>query len=148
MKQSIRQRSIELGFDACRFTTAAPPGSAPQFQQWLAEGKQGEMGYLQRNAHKRVEPQEILSGIKTVVCLAVAYPSEVERSKLKVESAGVVARYARFADYHDVLGIKLKELSAFVNEVGGAGTKSLWYVDTGPILERDLAQRAGIGFIG
>jgi epoxyqueuosine reductase len=61
---------------------------------------------------------------------------------------GVVARYARHADYHDVLAAPLKSLSAFIDGLGGEGTRSLWYVDTGPILERDLAQRAGLGFVG
>ncbi|MBI5773724.1 MAG: tRNA epoxyqueuosine(34) reductase QueG [Verrucomicrobia bacterium] len=63
-------------------------------------------------------------------------------------SFGQIARYARFADYHDVLGEKLKLLTTFVDELGGSATRSLWYVDTGPVLERDLAQRAGLGFIG
>jgi epoxyqueuosine reductase len=60
----------------------------------------------------------------------------------------VVARYARYQDYHDVLAEPLRELSALLDTLGGPGTRSLWYVDTGPILERDLAQRAGIGFVG
>jgi len=60
----------------------------------------------------------------------------------------VVARYARLDDYHEVLGGRLKQLTQFVNQLGGAETHSLWYVDTGPLLERDFAQRAGIGFIG
>jgi epoxyqueuosine reductase len=59
-----------------------------------------------------------------------------------------MARYARFDDYHDVLGERLKQLTQFVNQLGGAETRSLWYVDTGPVLERDFAQRAGLGFIG
>jgi epoxyqueuosine reductase len=59
-----------------------------------------------------------------------------------------VARYAQHADYHDVLAPKLKALSDFVDAPGPAGTRSLWYVDTGPILERDLAMRAGLGFAG
>jgi epoxyqueuosine reductase len=61
---------------------------------------------------------------------------------------GIVARYARFADYHDVLGEQLKSLTEFVNQLGGVGVRSLWYVDTGPMLERDFAQRAGLGFVG
>ena len=61
---------------------------------------------------------------------------------------GIIARYARFADYHDVLGGRLKSLTEFVNQLGGPQTRSLWYVDTGPLLERDLAQRAGLGFVG
>ncbi|MGA2557046.1 MAG: tRNA epoxyqueuosine(34) reductase QueG [Verrucomicrobiota bacterium] len=63
-------------------------------------------------------------------------------------SVGIIARYARFSDYHDVVGARLKALAERVNELGGARTRSLWYVDTGPLLERDLAQRAGLGFIG
>ena len=61
---------------------------------------------------------------------------------------GVVARYARYRDYHDVLGERLKQLAAFLDQLGGPGTRSLWHTDTGPLLERDLAQRAGIGFVG
>ena len=61
---------------------------------------------------------------------------------------GLIARYARHADYHDVLGERLKSLADFVNQLGGPGARSLWYVDTGPLLERDLAQRSGLGFIG
>jgi epoxyqueuosine reductase len=59
-----------------------------------------------------------------------------------------VARYARFSDYHEVLATQLKALAAYIDQLGGSGTRSLWYVDTGPILERDLAQRAGLGFVG
>jgi epoxyqueuosine reductase len=62
--------------------------------------------------------------------------------------APLISRYAQFTDYHELLGDRLKELTQFVNQLGGAETHSLWYVDTGPLLERDFAQRAGIGFIG
>jgi epoxyqueuosine reductase len=61
---------------------------------------------------------------------------------------GVIARYARFADYHDVMGERLKALTRYLDELTGSGARSLWYTDTGPVLERDLAQRAGLGFIG
>jgi epoxyqueuosine reductase len=63
-------------------------------------------------------------------------------------ATGFIARYARYADYHEVLGTRLRALAQFVSQLGGDGTRSLWHVDTGPILERDLAQRAGVGFIG
>jgi len=66
----------------------------------------------------------------------------------QTRSTGVVARYARFVDYHDILAERLKQLTAFVNAFDPPETRSLWYVDTGPVLERDLAQRAGLGFIG
>jgi epoxyqueuosine reductase len=141
-----------LGFDDCRFTTAAPPDHASVFQKWLHEGQHGTMGWLERNAHKRVDPQQILSDAHTVITLAVSYgaatnggpPGGTPPSR----PVGAVARYACFADYHDVVGERLKALTSYVNERAGQDTRSLWYVDTGPLLERDLAQRAGLGFVG
>ena len=148
MRESIRQRALELGFDDCRFTSAAPPASAERFQNWLAQKNHGEMHWLERNAEKRIDPQKVLPGAKSVVVLAASYQIEKLKHGTPQPKAGVVARYAQFADYHDVLAEKLKLLAAFVNQLGGAETLSLWYVDTGPLLERDLAQRAGLGFVG
>ena len=160
MKSAIQQRARELGFDACRFTTATPPTNASKFKQWLAAQHHGGMAYLQRNAYKRIEPQRILADAKSIITLAVNYAagdrdSTIPRSAnhsqpstLNSQPLGLIARYARFTDYHDVLGERLKQLADFVNHLGSEGTRSLWYVDTGPLLERDLAERAGLGFIG
>ncbi len=185
MKSEIAQRALELGFDACRVAAADPPSSAVKFQEWLAARRHGEMAYLQRNAHKRVDPQAVLSGARSIICLAASYASpdskvpqstselathagasqnaetaeitsrvtrlgsrNIPRAASGTPHRGVIARYACYADYHDVLGARLKVLAGFVNRLGGAGTRSLWYVDTGPLLERDLAERAGLGFIG
>lgn len=128
------------------------------------------MAWLARNAEKRVEPQLVLPGARSVVVLAVSYDGEVISGSvmnshpatplLNTDSliadllttdspiTGTIARYARYADYHEVLAGPLRELSAFLDDLGGPDTRSLWYVDTGPVLERDLAQRAGIGFVG
>jgi epoxyqueuosine reductase QueG len=70
------------------------------------------------------------------------------RNMQSATRSGLIARYARFEDYHDIIGERAKLLANFVTSLGGEGTKSLWYVDTGPFLERDIAQRAGIGFVG
>jgi epoxyqueuosine reductase len=148
MKDLIRQRALELGFDDCRFTTAAAPASADKFQNWLAGKQHGEMTWLERTASKRADPQKILSRAKSVICLAASYVAKILNSELRTPNCGSIARYARFSDYHDVLGVRLKELTAMVNQLGGGETRSLWYVDTGPLLERDFAQRAGLGFIG
>ena len=148
MKESIRQRAMELGFDDCRFTTAAPPDSAEYFQHWIVEQKHGEMAWLERNAPKRVNPQLVLPGARSTIVLAINYHSTTPHSALRTPHSGEIARYARFTDYHDVLAGRLKSLTAAVNELGGESTRSLWYVDTGPILERDFAQRAGLGFVG
>lgn len=147
MKEPIRQRALELGFDDCRFAGASPPDSAKKFQNWVADGKFGEMAWIERNADKRVEPQKVLADAKTAICLAVSYDTGKPEKKSPA-AFGAVARYAQFDDYHDILGERLKLLSQFVDELGGPQTHSLWYVDTGPILERDFAQRAGIGFAG
>ncbi len=189
MKVAIRARAQKLGFEECRFTTAHPPVSAPKFQQWLAARHHGEMAYLDRNARKRLDPQQVLPGAKSIITLAVSYatansvksqtqtpkpecgktsnagraaPGELacaspgpQPSPLVAQHAAhftspsaLVARYARYDDYHDVLAGPLQQLSDCVNQLGGPTTRSLWYVDTGPLLERDLAQRAGLGFIG
>ncbi len=149
MKDAIRQRALELGFDACRFTSASPPASAEKLQTWLAGKNHGEMAWLERNAEKRVEPEKILPGAKSIIALATSYTRDaVKQSTSKPRFTGIVARYARFDDYHDVLAGKLKELTQFVDSLHRPVARSLWYVDTGPILERDLAQRAGIGFVG
>jgi epoxyqueuosine reductase len=149
VKEAIRQRARELGFDDCRFTSAAAPEHAAQFQRWLADGQHGEMAWLARNAAKRVEPRLVLAEAKSVITLAVSYAGKEEVfSKHCSLNTGVIARYARYADYHDVLAAPLRALTGFVDAQGGTGARSLWYVDTGPLLERDLAQRAGLGFVG
>ena len=146
MKEAIRQRAQELGFDDCRIATAQPPASAEQFKEWLADQRHGEMAWLARNAEKRIDPAKVLAHAKTIISLAVSY--ETSGDTASSPSQGVIARYARFSDYHDIIGERAKLLADFVTSLGGEGTRSLWYVDTGPFLERDIAQRAGIGFIG
>ena len=152
MKEAIRQQARELGFDDCRFTTADAPESAKHFENWLSQTHHGEMGYLARNAAKRIDPQLILAGAKTIITLAVAYGAgrearEHEKPTQASSGRGRIARYARYGDYHKIIGAQLKVLSEFINS-RAEGVRSLWYVDTGPVLERDLAQRAGLGFIG
>jgi len=120
------------------------------------------MTWLERTAAKRVDPHRVLPDAKSVICLAAGYeisgPSRSRREQAQIlfnqslvastPAIGIVARYAQFDDYHDVLGEKLKTLAGFVNQLGDAETHSLWYVDTGPLLERSFAERAGLGFAG
>jgi epoxyqueuosine reductase len=147
MKTAIQQRALELGFDDCRFTTARPPDHTGAFLHWLQAGHLGEMAWLARNAEKRVEPQKVLANAKTIITLAASYETAPPAITPR-PGTGVIARYARFTDYHDVMGRALKKLNAYILQLGGGPTAALWYVDTGPVLERDLAQRAGLGFSG
>lgn len=150
-KIRIQQVAQALGFDDCRITDARPPESREHYQAWVAAGCHGRMGYLERNMEKRCNPALVLPHARSIVTLATSYAPPIQPRDQPndiPEAAGVVARYARYSDYHDILAEKLKQLTQQINGLGGAETQSLWYVDTGPILERDLAQRAGIGFIG
>ena len=148
MKDQIKARARELGFDDCRITTANAPQTAAQFQAWLARQSHGEMAWLERNAFKRVDPSQVLSEARSIITLAVSYHSPSFSSLPSVKNPAAIARYARYRDYHDILVEPLRNLTDFINTTAGPTTKSLWYVDTGPFLERDLAQRAGIGFVG
>jgi epoxyqueuosine reductase len=148
MKERIQQRATDLGFDDCRVTTAEPPASSAFFQRWLAAGRHGTMGYLERNAEKRVDPNKVLPGARSIISLAISYAATQRPPGPGCALPARIARYAQYADYHEVLAGRLKNLCDFVTELGGAGARAIWYVDTGPILERDLAQRAGLGFIG
>ena len=153
---AIKRRARELGFDLVGITTADPPPHAAQYQQWLANGFHGEMGYMQRNAAKRVAPTEVLPNVRSIIIVAMNYFTGLAHSTisfpgLREESVqrtckGRIARYAWGGrDYHDVLGDKLQQLSAFIKALGG---QAEWCVDTGPVLERSFAQQAGIGFVG
>lgn len=148
MKESIRKRALELGFDDCRVTTAHSPDHAPALLEWLEQGRHGAMAYLERNVFKRVDPQQVLAQAKSIITLAASYHRPAVAAEQSSLRKGVIARYARHEDYHDLIAPPLKELTSFINGLGGPQTRSLWYVDTGPLLERDLAQRAGLGFIG
>ncbi len=147
MRSALRRRARELGFDDCRVTSADAPESAARFRQWLADGRHGEMAWLDRTAQKRTDPQLVLPGARSILTLAASYhhPGWPVADHCPPSP---VARYARYTDYHDILGERLKQLAEFMRQLGGPATRSLWYVDTGPLLERDLAQRAGLGFIG
>ncbi len=106
------------------------------------------MGYLARNAAKRMDPQLVLPGARSIITLAASYHSPTPEARPAPSGTGLIARYARHTDYHEVLGEQLRQLSAWLDAQGGPDTRSIWYVDTGPLLERDLAQRAGLGFVG
>jgi epoxyqueuosine reductase len=151
MKAEIRRKALELGFNTCHFTDAEPPASATALEAWLRAGMHGTMSYLERNASKRSNPQQVLPGARSLVVLTTSYSPPSESAATSHPAAGVVgkvARYARNNDYHDTLAEPLRQLATFIDTTLSPGSRSLWYVDTGPILERDIAQRAGAGFIG
>ena len=159
----------ELGFDLCRFARADAPEHATQFREWLDRGEGGEMNYLARNAEKRCDPQQVLPEAKTVIILALNYfqgealgaaisvpdsvaaavspanPPKITAGTAAPTSAGRIARYAWGDDYHQLIEKKLAVLDDFLRRYGGT---QKCYVDTGPMLERDHAAAAGVGWHG
>jgi epoxyqueuosine reductase len=149
LKQRIKDQAHQLGFTLVGVTTPDPPPHFEIFQNWLAHRYHGAMSYLatDRSLTRRADPKQILPECKSILVLATPYsPPSPERSGSEV---GVrVASYARGADYHDVIPARMKALVQFIERQVGGPVRNRWYTDTGPILERDLAQRAGIGWIG
>ena len=145
----IKRRARALGFDLVGCTRADPPPHAARFEQWLADGFHGDMQYLARRAAERGSLQQLLPGARSVVVVGMNYFVDAEALTEQGPPGGRVARYAwGTGDYHEILGEKLDRLAAAIRAVGGPAIRTRWFVDTGPVLERDLAQRAGIGFIG
>jgi epoxyqueuosine reductase len=155
LKQDLVALARELGFDSCRIAACAKPPHATEFREWLRQGAHGQMNYMQRGEEKRCDPQKVLSGANSIVVLALNYfqGEEVRRSpasgKLRrgrqSAATGRIARYAWGDDYHDMIAAKLDNIDQFLREFGG---QQKCYVDTGPILERDHAAQAGIGWHG
>jgi epoxyqueuosine reductase len=141
IKQSILARATALGFDSCRVAPATAPRHAEQFRSWLSDGAAGEMQWMERGAEKRCDPQQVLPGARSVVIVALNYWQGRENAR----GPGRIARYAWGEDYHDLMLGKLEQLSVFLTDLGGT---QKCYVDTGPVLERDHAAEAGVGWHG
>ena len=141
----------KLGFDLVGIRPTQPLTGADRYAAWLANGYQGEMAYLARPdaVAKRRDLSLILPGTRSVVAVGIRYHSTVSVPDVHADpSRGIVARYAWGDDYHDLLTSRLDQLGAFVQAEAGRPVAYRAYADTGPILERDLAAGAGLGFIG
>ncbi|HEX9485578.1 MAG TPA: tRNA epoxyqueuosine(34) reductase QueG [Gemmatimonadales bacterium] len=165
---AVKRRALELGFDAVGVATLEPSAHAAELDQWLDAGYAGTMRYLHRQAEKRKNPGRIMPNARVAVVTLTNYfhgdadpgrkPGENGSQSNPLASvnpglatvsraSGRVAQYAWSADYHDVLGRRLERLATAVREVV-PGAKTRCYVDAGPVPERELAQRAGLGWIG
>ncbi|MEO1843015.1 MAG: tRNA epoxyqueuosine(34) reductase QueG [Akkermansiaceae bacterium] len=140
-KSRIQFIARQLGFDDCRIAPATRARHADEYLQWVEEGKAGDMKWLERNLERRTDPRVILPGAQAVVCLALNYyPGEREPNPNYR-----IARYSWNDDYHDIIEEKLGDLDLAMRDLGGTQRS---YVDTGPVLERDFATEAGIGWNG
>jgi epoxyqueuosine reductase len=166
---ALKRRALELGFDAVGVASLAPNAHAHELDNWLAAGYAATMTYLHRQAEKRKDPARIMPGARVaVVALTNYFHGDADPGRKPGEhgnqrnpgasvnpglatgvsrASGRVAQYAWSTDYHRVLGRRLEVLATAIGELV-PGATSRCYVDAGPVPERELAQRAGLGWIG
>ena len=148
LKREIEARAKALGFDVMR---VAPAQAAPELRErleaWLAEGHHGEMTWMAETAARRAAPNALWPEAKSVVMLGMSYGPETDPlASLALKDRGTISVYARMRDYHDVVKGKLKELAGFLAARSGEDVKV--FVDTAPVMEKPLAQAAGLGWQG
>ena len=153
LKQAIKEEARRLGFPLAGVISPAMPPHFSTFERWLDAGRNGIMHYLadERARTRRADPRTILPECESILVLAAPYadPRSVQASEGPDPGpSGRVAAYAWGDDYHNVFLPKLRELATFIEEQVGHPVPNRYYTDTGPLLERDLAQRAGLGWIG
>jgi epoxyqueuosine reductase len=145
LKQRLLSFVREIGFDSCRIAACSSPPHANEFRIWLHDEAHGEMSYMERGEEKRCDPHKVLPGARAIVVLALNYFQGSRKTGDTPAAAGKIARYAWGDDYHDLIASKLDKIDEFLRESGG---RQKCYVDTGPVLERDYAAQAGIGWHG
>ena len=152
LEQEIKDKSLQLGFDAAGITDASPidPAQAGHIHAWLDSGFAGQMQYMGRHIEKRTHPGELLAGAQSVVVVALNYrpPDGSAQDDAPAGPCGRVAQYACYEDYHDFMKPLLHELAAFLRERTDGTARFKVCVDSVPLAERALAVRAGLGFIG
>ena len=146
----LEDEARALGFSLVGVTGANPSGHMDLYRAWIDEGRHGEMGYLSRadSVARRAHLTGTMDSVRSVVVVAHEYYAPDTRDVVDDASRGVVARYARGDDYHDVVKKKLHQLLRWLDDEVEGGVRGHANVDTGPILERELAQRAGLGWFG
>jgi epoxyqueuosine reductase len=157
LKNEIVAEAKRLGFNLVGVTRPDPPPHVNIYEDWLHQGRHGEMSYLstERARARRADPSLILPQCKSILILGMDHTIPSPSHKMPGKDAsqdhtlrGRIASYAWGEDYHNIIPLRLQELVEFIEARVGEPVPNRWYTDTGPILERDLAQRAGLGWIG
>lgn len=148
-RERLRERLRALGFDEVRFAAVGTPAGG-SLRAWLDAGRHADMAWMERTADKRMNPDLVLSGARTVIILGVNYwPGKAEDGRRRTEDGPRWARYALHEDYHDTIKPALAAAGRVLEEdCGAAPADYRYYVDTGPVLERGWAARSGLGFLG
>src|SRR6516165_7507345 len=148
VREAIRDRALSSGFDAVGFAEAHLGEEARAgLREFIARGYHGDMGWLAGSEARRGDPQVLWSGARTVVVLGINYaPQEDPLALLDARDRGAVSVYAQGCDYHDTLKRRLKALAHWIEARWSGGLKL--FVDTAPVMEKPLAERAGLGWQG
>lgn len=148
--KEIIQKALDLGFDLAGIADASPlpVDYIEQIKAWLDAGYAGRMTWMLTNLEKRVNPSSLLPGACSVIVVGLNYKPPVTNHQPPDANFGEVAMYARYEDYHPFIKKQLRKLVDFLINTSGPGLKFKICVDSSPLLERALAERAGLGFVG
>ena len=142
----IVEEAVKMGFDACGIAQAtALEEESAHVEQWLEDGREGEMGYLTRNKEKRYDPRLLVEGTKSIVTVLYNY---YPQQQIGDGEQYKIAKYAYGADYHEVLKRKMRQLLERIEAETGKLEGTRVFVDSAPVLDRAWAVRCGLGFIG
>jgi epoxyqueuosine reductase len=144
--EKIKAKALELGFSKAGIARCEPlDDEGARLSEWLHRGFHGSMGWMQRGIEKRIDPQRIVPGAQTVISVALNYYTPTRHR----DDAGIgkISRYAWGDDYHEIMGKKLRTLWDWLADEF-PGIEGRYYVDTGPVMEKVWAQKAGLGWIG
>ncbi|HZV84915.1 MAG TPA: tRNA epoxyqueuosine(34) reductase QueG [Brevundimonas sp.] len=148
LRPFIRERASALGFDACRFASAVEPWSAGErLAHFVEAGRHGEMGWMETTLERRAHTTAMWDGARTAIVLGLNYGPETDPlPEMADRGAGYISVYARGDDYHEIIKGRLKTLAGQVAARTGQEVKV--FVDTAPLMEKPLGQRAGLGWQG
>lgn len=144
----IREKAAELGFAACGFASAdAAPLAGKRLREWLEQGRHGDMIWMEERAHHRESPAGLWPEVRSVIALGMSYAPALDPLALAgAGDRGRISVYAQGADYHDVVKKALKALGRWLAQEAGCDLKV--FVDTAPVMEKPLAEAAGLGWQG
>ncbi len=150
LETEIKAEALKLGFVVCGIARLTRPDTYDAFQDWIEAGCHAGMAYLAKpeSLGARADPASLLPGSRSVICVGLPYLPPEEPEPAAITGRGVIAAYARFPDYHKVLSAKLKQLGERLPALAGHAVSFRPCVDSAPILEKDLARRAGLGWVG
>jgi epoxyqueuosine reductase len=147
LKGKIRAFALEIGFDIVGFASVGEFERASYLVKWVEDGCHGDMGWMAAGVEKRKAIMKLMPEARSSIVVGLNC-NHVDDSGGDDTLSGWVAHYAQGKDYHNVMGKMLRQLSSMICDQCGRDTINRWYVDTGPVLERELAARAGIGWQG